>query len=201
MACCAPRTHKVDALRTLARRVFQKGQQRRIELPATASWAHRGHICTRTGLTAATSAPGPSSLVPRLRRDWRASSNDRAGWDHGGSALLWGGPAVCRCCMHAKAPIQARATAGQVCERSRCSLAAATCVNACLRALRALCQSVGWRRRNAPFPSAGGSARRSAEDGGPRPRSNERGRLNHACGRTPLRSAMAAADPTYADPA
>jgi hypothetical protein len=28
------------------------------------------HICTRTGLTPATSAPGPGSLLPHLHWDW-----------------------------------------------------------------------------------------------------------------------------------
>ena len=32
--------------------------------------AHRCHICAGTGLTAATSAPGPGSPLPHLRRDW-----------------------------------------------------------------------------------------------------------------------------------
>ena len=34
------------------------------------TWAHRCHICTGTGLTAATSAPGLGSPRPHLRRDW-----------------------------------------------------------------------------------------------------------------------------------
>jgi hypothetical protein len=33
-------------------------------------WAHPSHICTGTGLTPATSAPGLGSPVPHLHRDW-----------------------------------------------------------------------------------------------------------------------------------
>ena len=37
-------------------------------------WAHPCHICTWTGLTPATSAPGVGSPLPHLHRDWPASS-------------------------------------------------------------------------------------------------------------------------------
>jgi hypothetical protein len=33
-------------------------------------WARRCHICTGTGLVAATSAPGPGSPLPHRHRDW-----------------------------------------------------------------------------------------------------------------------------------
>ena len=38
-------------------------------------WAHRSHICTGTGLTAPTSAPGLGSPLPHLQRDWAHRSH------------------------------------------------------------------------------------------------------------------------------
>ena len=38
-------------------------------------WAHRCHICTRTGLTPATSAQGLGPSQPHLHRDWARSCN------------------------------------------------------------------------------------------------------------------------------
>jgi hypothetical protein len=38
--------------------------------PSAGLWAQPSHICTGTGLTPATSAPGLGSALPHLRRDW-----------------------------------------------------------------------------------------------------------------------------------
>ena len=46
-------------------------------------WAHRCHICTGTGLTPATSAPGLGSPLPHLHRDWaRSCPHLRRDWAH-----------------------------------------------------------------------------------------------------------------------
>jgi hypothetical protein len=38
-------------------------------------WAHPCHICTKTGLTPPTSAPGLGSRLPRLHQDWAHPSH------------------------------------------------------------------------------------------------------------------------------
>jgi hypothetical protein len=61
--------------------------------------AHGCHICAGTGLTPATSAPGPGSPLPHLRRDWaHPCPHLRRDWAHPCPHLRrdWAAPAVHR---------------------------------------------------------------------------------------------------------
>ena len=75
---CGTVTSRCGGLHSLAERNVRcgsAGRFLRVSLRATKvphlhwDWARPGHICTGTGLAPATSAPGPGSPLPHLRRD------------------------------------------------------------------------------------------------------------------------------------
>ena len=111
------------------------------------------HICTRTGLTLATSAPGRGPLLPHLHRDWAHSRHICTGTEPtlatsapGRGPLL---PHLHRDGAHSRHLCEASAQRSRCCEPAPCvDLCSRGSVDSCACARSNFSQSTAWTERS-----------------------------------------------------